>query len=92
MVTPSENEKGYRVSIVRCMMIDGNIMAGFFFFLSQDSSILYRASHLADVDYLLVHGTGDGRLSSIPLHPLFITSLCRQCSLPEHCPVSGGSH
>ena len=32
MVTPSENEKGYRVSIVRCMMIDGNIMAGFVFF------------------------------------------------------------
>ena len=31
------------------------------FFLSQDSSVLYRASHLADVDYLLIHGTGDGR-------------------------------
>jgi dipeptidyl aminopeptidase/acylaminoacyl peptidase len=23
--------------------------------------VLYRASHLADVDYLLIHGTGDGR-------------------------------
>ena len=31
----------------------------------QDSSVLYRASHLADVDYLLIHGTGDGKLQKI---------------------------
>ena len=24
--------------------------------------MLYRASHLSDVDYLLIHGTGDGKL------------------------------
>ena len=29
MVTPSENEKGYRVSIVHCMMIDGDIIVDF---------------------------------------------------------------
>ena len=28
----------------------------------QSSSILPRASKLQDVDFLLIHGTGDGRL------------------------------
>ena len=29
MVTPSENKKGYRVGIVHCMMINGDIMTDF---------------------------------------------------------------
>ena len=29
MVTPSENKKDYRVGIVHCMMIDGDIMTDF---------------------------------------------------------------
>ena len=38
--------------------------------------MLYRVSHLADVDYLLIHGTGDGEWLTLALSTEFIILSC----------------
>ena len=62
MITPSENEQNYRVSVLVVVQYSDIPSVEAIFVEPQDSSVLYRASHLSDVDYLLIHGTGDGKL------------------------------
>lgn len=65
MLSPDDNQDYYNVSLAGTEMwwdLSSSLSPSLFL---QSSSLLPEAKELANVDYLLIHGTGDGRSRGI---------------------------